>query len=76
MDKYTLVGVDGNAFSVMGYVVKAMRTEGLSAAEISEYTTLAMSGNYDQLIALSVDELNKLNACGCSDSDCPECRDS
>lgn len=26
-EKYTLVGVDGNAFSIMGYVLKCMRKE-------------------------------------------------
>lgn len=28
-DKYSLVGIDGNAFAVMGYVQRALRNEGL-----------------------------------------------
>lgn len=37
--KYNLVGIDGNAFSVMGYVRNAMRAEGFSREEIEAYTT-------------------------------------
>jgi len=28
MEKYNLIGIDGNAFSVMGYVQNAMKHEG------------------------------------------------
>ena len=43
MKPFTLVGVDGNAFSVMGYVTNAMRTAGMSAAERDIYRSMAMS---------------------------------
>lgn len=35
--KYDLVGVDGNAWSVMGYVARAMENEGMSREEVSAY---------------------------------------
>ena len=58
---YDLVGVDGNAFSVMAYVVKAMRREGFSSASIAEYKKAAMSSGYDNLIAESVKYIDMCN---------------
>lgn len=59
--KYTLVGVDGNAFCIMGYVRNAMSESGFSRDEISEYTEDAMSSDYNHLIAVSVDMIDKCN---------------
>lgn len=62
MEKYNLVGVDGNAFSVMGYVAKAMRNEGKSREQIDAYYADAKSGDYNHLLSVSfqmIDELNK-----------------
>lgn len=50
MCKYTLVGVDGNAYAIMGYTAKALRNENLSD-KINEMQDKAMSGNYYNLIA-------------------------
>lgn len=61
MNEYTLVGVNGNAFSVMGYVSNAMRECKFSRQEIDEYRKEAMSGNYDNLIAVSLDYIDKCN---------------
>ena len=49
MAKYDLVGVDGNAFSIMGYTSRALRNEGLRELE-EEMTKKAMSGDYWHLI--------------------------
>ena len=63
--KYDLVGVDGNAFSVMGYVLKAMRECKMSKEEQSDYQTKAMSGDYDNLLAVSVEMIDICNEiCG------------
>ena len=62
MEKYNLVGVDGNAFSVMGYVAKAMRNEGKTREQIDAYYADAKSGDYNHLLSVSfqmIDELNK-----------------
>ena len=68
--KYDLVGIDGNAFSVMGYVLKAMKECKMSKEEQSDYQTKAMSGDYNNLLAVSVEMIDKCNEiCGCSDDD-------
>ena len=45
-----LVGRDGNAFAIMGTVSKALRDNGASKAEIDQFLSEAMSGNYDHLL--------------------------
>ena len=43
--KFSLAGVDGNAFSVMAYVKTAMREAGFSRKEMSEYVEDCMRGD-------------------------------
>lgn len=45
-----LVGHDGNAFSIIGRVRKAMKKAGLSEEQIKEFTDEATSGDYDHLL--------------------------
>lgn len=45
-----LIGHDGNAFAILGKVVKEMRRGGVSKPEISAYRIEAMNGNYDHLL--------------------------
>ncbi len=59
--KYTLVGIDGNAFAIMGYVRDAMRKEGCSLEEQKAYTEDAMSGDYSHLLYVSMNMIEKLN---------------
>lgn len=42
--------MDGNAFVLMGAVSKALRRADVSASEINEFRTEAMSGDYDNLL--------------------------
>ena len=61
-EKYTLEGVDGNAYSVMAYVKEAMRECGKSKKEIDGYLKDAMSSDYNHLLFVSgvmLDELNE-----------------
>ena len=68
--KYDLVGIDGNAFSVMGYVLKAMKECKMSKEEQSDYQTKAMSGDYNNLLAVSIEMIDKCNeVCGSSDEE-------
>ena len=60
-EKYTLVGVDGNAFAVIGYVIRAMRHEGFSSDEVESYRKQAMSSDYTHLLAVSCDYVDKCN---------------
>lgn len=59
--KYTLVGVNSNAFAVMGYVVHAMQTEGFSREEINAYHDRATSSDYDNLLRESIEMVDKCN---------------
>ena len=47
---YNLVGIDGNAYSIMGYV-----------SNIHDYITRATSSDYDNLLRVSIDMIDKLN---------------
>ena len=60
-NEYSLIGINGNAYSVMGYVSSCMRKEGKSAEEIISYTTEAKSSDYDNLLRVSADVIDTLN---------------
>lgn len=61
MKPYNLVGVDGNAFAVMGYVSNAMRRSGFSEKEEDEYLADAQSSDYDHLLYVSCQMVEKVN---------------
>lgn len=61
MKPFTLIGVDSNAFSVMGYVTNAMREAGFNKNDINNYRNKVMIGTYDMLIIESLDILDKCN---------------
>lgn len=46
-----LVGLDGNAFSIMGAFQKQARREGWTSNEINLVLKEAMSGDYNHLLA-------------------------
>lgn len=61
--KYSLVGVDGNAFNIMGYVVSAMRECKFSKSERDAYVKDATSSDYNYLLresAAMIDECNEI----------------
>ena len=45
-----LIGTDGNAFSIMGLVNRAMYRAGLTAEQVTEYMDEATAGDYDHLL--------------------------
>ena len=61
MKPYDLVGVDGNAFSVMGYVSNAMRRSGFTSKECNEYLADAQSSDYNHLLSVSVQMVDTVN---------------
>lgn len=61
MEKYCLVGVDGNAIAVMGYVSLAMQETGFTKDEINSYRKEAMSGDYNNLLCVSMEYIDKCN---------------
>lgn len=52
--KVKLVGEDGNAFAIMGRVSSAMRKAKLTPEQIKEYTQKARSGDYDNLLRVTM----------------------
>lgn len=58
--KYSLVGVDGNAFGIMGYTSRALKNEGLRDL-VADMQSEAMSGDYDNLIQVCLKYLDIAN---------------
>lgn len=68
--KYNLVGINGNAYNVMGYVSHAMEESGFTKEEVKEYTRDATSGDYSHLLCVSSNMIDKCNErCGDTDDD-------
>lgn len=61
-ENYSLIGVDSNAFAILGYVSKAMRKEKRSSQEIEEYIKNAKSNDYSHLLLVSQQMIEKLNS--------------
>ena len=59
--KYDLIGVDGNAFAVMAYVLKAMKECGCNKVDQAIYVENAKSGDYDHLLAVSIEMIDICN---------------
>lgn len=59
-EKYCLVGVDGNAFSLMGYTARALRNEGLGNL-VDEMRRRAMSSDYNNLICVCDEYITMAN---------------
>jgi len=51
----SLVGLDGNAFSLMGAFSRQARREGWSKDEINEVLQECQSGDYDHLLTTLMD---------------------
>ena len=60
MAKYDLVGVDGNAYAVMGYTARALRNEGLGD-KVKEMQDKAMSSDYNNLLAVCCEYVDMAN---------------
>ncbi|OWV26598.1 hypothetical protein B7988_05405 [Fibrobacter sp. UWB1] len=80
MVKYTLIGLNGNAYSIMAYVCDALKQERENMELASdEYETIkadylkdAMSGDYNHLLCVSFDMIERINkdiGCDISDDD-------
>jgi hypothetical protein len=48
--KVQLVGLDGNAWSIMARVASALEDNGVSAEEVETYLKESQSGDYDHLL--------------------------
>jgi hypothetical protein len=52
--KVRLIGGSGNAFAVLGATIKAMKRAGLSQEQVDEYKKEATAGDYDHLLATTM----------------------
>jgi len=59
---YSLVGIDGNVFNIMGYVTKAMKQCGFGREDVDLYLKECTSSDcYSKVVVISLDYLNKCN---------------
>ena len=61
MKAYSLVGVDGNAFNVMGYTARAMKDARFDKLEINKMYEEAQSGDYNNLLCVCMSYIDKVN---------------
>ena len=61
MKPYSLVGVNGNAYAVMGYTADAMRKAGFSKEDIDKMYSEAKNGDYTHLISVCMDYIEEVN---------------
>lgn len=65
---FTLVGVDGNAFAIMGYTANALKRAGLRD-KVNEMHERATSGDYNNLIAVCDEYVQMANEAIGADED-------
>lgn len=53
-----LIGTDGNAFSILAKVIRALRDAKLPKSEIDSFTDEAMSGDYNHLLRTAMEWVN------------------
>lgn len=61
MKAYTLVGINGNAYSIMGYVRDAMHDAKMTSYDIDAYIKDATSSDYNHLVAVSCEMIDRVN---------------
>ena len=61
MKAYTLVGINGNAYSIMGYVRVAMDDANMTNDDIDAYVKDATSSDYNHLVAVSSEMIDRVN---------------
>lgn len=55
----SLVGEDGNAFAIVGRMLRALRRAGASPEYRAAYMRDATSGGYDHLLAVTMEEIEQ-----------------
>ena len=69
--QFQLVGIDGNAFSILGTAQKFARKAGLSKEQIEEYVNEATSGDYNNVISTTMNyfDCSGQDECGWNESE-------
>ena len=66
--KYDIIGIDGNAFALMGYVARALREQGMSDL-VPEMQAEATSGDYTNLVQVCMKYIDMANEKAEEDND-------
>ena len=61
MKAYTLIGINGNAYSIMRYVRAAMDDAKMTNDDIDAYIKDATSSDYNHLLAVSCEMIDRVN---------------
>lgn len=56
-----LIGEDGNAFAILSRVRRALRDAGASDEYVERYVREATSGDYDRLLAVTMEYVDEAN---------------
>ncbi len=56
--KVKMIGQDGNAFSIMGNIQRALKRSGADKEYIDKYIREATSGDYNHLLTVSMKYVN------------------
>lgn len=59
--KYSLEGINGNAYCLMAYVVQAMESEQFPQKQIEEYLSAAKSRDYHYLCSVTWQQVEEVN---------------
>ena len=58
---YSLIGIDGNAYNIMGYTATAMKNTGFTKEEIDKMYSEATSSDYDNLLVVCGNYIDMVN---------------
>lgn len=86
--KMTLIGVDGNAFALIGAFAKEAKRQGWSKEQVEAVTVKCMKGSYDELLCTLMENIednfsdsadedadDEFEECDCNyDCDCADFR--
>lgn len=59
-DGFRLGGSNGNPFAILGHVTRAMREAGCSDDDVAAYMKEATSGDYDELLRVTMQTVEVL----------------
>ena len=62
MGSELLSNIDGNAMSIIGVVIRAMKSHGKTQKERTEYINMAQESDYDHLLQVSIKILDEMDA--------------
>lgn len=63
MEQYSLIGLDGNVFNIIGYVLEAMRKTRFSVEERNKFRDECFATHsYDLILQKCLEKIDEINA--------------